>query len=224
MQLIEPETSEIASLRKQIRLLAIVLFGVCVLLLASLIRDLEGHPSSGTGWPNLSANKLQVKQLVLMTDDGKPAGLLKVIDGSSGIALLDTKGEIRILLTTAKNSGLIQLSGEGESGSTYLKNGAVMMGDEKTGGVFVQSPPVGEPVVKVYDSSGYGAALGRSLVVNHVDGTVSETSAASLMGSSKDRASTWPLLGQPALTSTQGGESHDQPSKASSSTPSKRPN
>jgi len=221
---IESEMSEVASLRKQVRMLAIVLFGAYVLLLASLSREFVAHPSSDTGWPDLSANKLQVKQVVLMTDDGKPAGLLKVIDGSSGIALLDAKGEVRILLTTAKNSGIIKLSSEGASVSTYLQNGEIAMGDEKVGGVVVKSSPVGEPVVKLFDSSGYGAALGRSLVVSKVNGTVSETSAASLMGSSKDSASTWTLLSQPDLRSTQVNESHGDSPKTSLTTPPKNRN
>jgi len=194
MEFDEPKTDEITSLRRQIRLLAIVLFGVCVLAVGLMVRDLV--PST-SGWPHVSSGKLQVKQLVLMTDDGKPAGLLRVVDGAAGLALLDAKGKARVLITTAENSGLIQLSADGEEGSTTLKNGTLLMGNEKIGGILVQSPPSGGPQYRVFDSSGYEGVLGRSLAVDKSDGTVSETSAAALMGSSKDRASTWSLLRQP---------------------------
>jgi hypothetical protein len=221
MQPNESEISEIASLRKQIRLLAIVLFGACVLLLALLVRELARNPSSTMGWPDLSANKLQVKQLVLMTDDGKPAGMLKVGDGSSGLVLLDKKGEVRVLITTAENSGQIALTQDGASGTTYVKDGAIVMGNETLGSVLIATPPVGGPIVKVSDSSGYSAALGRSEVVNKADGSETATSAATLVGSSKDLTSTFSLITQPSSEPTLANESHSQHKKALSTAPSK---
>lgn len=225
MQLIESEITEVASLRKQVKLMAIVLFGACFLLLALSIRELASHhPSPTAGWQNLSANKLQVKQLVLMTDDGRAAGFLKVIHGSPGLVLLDAKGEICVFLTTAGNSGLIALSQEGASRATYLKSGEILMGDEKIGGVLIESPPVGQPVVKVFDSSGYSGALGRSAVVNKADGSETVTSAASLVGSSRDSTSALSLISQPPITPAVVSELHGKPKKASSRTPSKRRN
>ncbi|MGP8253693.1 MAG: hypothetical protein ACLQHF_16815 [Terracidiphilus sp.] len=218
MQPDESEISVIASLRKQIRLLAIVLFGACVLLLVLLMREFMSAPSSN-GWPDLSANKLQVKQLVLMTGDGKPAGMLNAVDGSSGLVLLDKKGEIRVIITTAENSGLISLSQEGSPGSTYMRDGAIVMGDDKLGSVLIESPPAREPMIKVSDSSGYAATLGRSVVLNKIDGSQTLTSAASLVGSNNDRATTFSLITQPVSTSALSSDSHGVPKRAPSGTP-----
>ena len=190
------------SLRKQIKLLAIVTSGLCVLVLGLLFRSATRDAASSSGWPQVSAGVLQAKKIVLMTDDGKPAAMMAVIDGTGALALLDKEGEARLLLSTANGSGYISLTGKNEAQSTYLKNGALTIGSESAGGVVIQAPPGGEPVVRVFDDSGYSMRIGRSAVANHLDGSVSLTSAAALTGSSKNATHTWSLLGQPASEST----------------------
>jgi len=195
----DTQNVDLVSLRKQVKLLAIVSSGLCILGLGLLIRVVGRGAPSDSGWPAMSAGVLQAKKIVLMTDDGKPAAILSTADGSAGFALLDTKGEVRVLLSSVNNRGLISLSGENEDQSTNIRNGILMMGDEKAGGIIVEGPPAGGPVIRVFDQAGYSAEVGRSAVLNHVDGTVSVTSAASLIGSSKEKASTWSLLSQPVL-------------------------
>jgi hypothetical protein len=199
----EDEIEGMRSLRKQIRILSIVVFGLCLLVAALIAGELSKRSNSDSGWPDMSAGVLQAKRIVLMSKDGKPAAMLSSLDGPSGLALLDSKGEIRIFLTTQGNSGHITLSSEGVDQATSINNGSITMGDEKKGGIAIEVPPLGGPSFHVFDASGYSARLGRSLVANNLDGTVSITSAASLVGSSKDRASSWSLLSQPAVTSTQ---------------------
>ncbi len=197
----QTQSEELRSMKKQIKILTIVLFGLSVLIFTSIIREFSGRSGSEPGWPDVSAGVLQAKRIVLMTNDGKPAGMLSTVDGSSGLALLDSKGEIRVFLSTKGNKGLISLSGEGQEQSTYLTNGALNIGDGKAGGISVEGPPSGLPLIRVFDNSGYSAQIGRSSFLTPGDGTVSTTSAASLMGSSKEKALTWSLLSQPAFTS-----------------------
>ncbi len=197
----EIDTQNVISLRKQVRLLTIVSFGLGIAVFGLIVGTLRRSPVSASGWPEISAGILQAKRIVLMTDDGKPAAMLSTVSGSAGLVLFDTKGEVRVLLSTGNNRGQIMLSGENAEQSTYIKNGALVIGDEKVGGIAVEGPPAGGPVIRVFDQSGYSTQVGRSVVINHADGTVSVTSAASLMGSSKDKASTWSLLNQPAFTS-----------------------
>jgi hypothetical protein len=189
-------------LRKKVKLLAIVTSGLFVFVVGLLIEAARRGTSSDSGWPNISAGVLQAKRVVLMTDDGKPAAMLNTVGGSPSLVLLDTKGEIRVLVDVDNNKGHITLSGESQEGETRIANGTLVIGDEKSGGVEVEAPPVGGPVVRVFDQSGYSVTVGRSAVINHVDGMVSMTSAASLMGSSKESASTWSLLSQPSLAPT----------------------
>jgi hypothetical protein len=199
---IDTQDSELMELRKQVKLLAVVTSGLFFVVVGLLIGAVRRGPSSDSGWPNISAGVLQAKRIVLMTDDGKPAAMLNTVGASAYLVLLDEKGETRVLVGVENNKGHITLSGENQDGGTYIANSAIVIGDEKSGGVEVEAPPVGGPVVRVFDQSGYSAAVGRSAVINHVDGMVSMTSAASLMGSSKERASTWSLLSQPSLAST----------------------
>lgn len=199
---VDAQHQELIGLRKQVKLLAIVTCGLFVAVMGLVAGTVGRRHASDSGWPNISAGVLQAKKIVLMTDDGKPSATLYTVDGSGTLALLDTKGEIRALVCIENNKGHIILSGENEDGATHITNDDVLVGGEKSGGVEVQAPPAGGPVVRVFDQSGYAAAVGRSAVVNQVDGTVSMTSAASLMGSSKERASTWSLLSQPTLVSS----------------------
>ena len=196
------QDSELMALRKQVKLLAVATSGLFVVVVGLLIGVARRGTTSDSGWPNISAGVLQAKRIVLMTDDGKPAAMLNTVGGTAALVLLDAKGEIRALIGVENNKGHIMLSGENQDGETYIANSALVIGNEKSGGVEVEAPPVGGPVVRVFDQSGYSAAVGRSAVINHVDGTVSMTSAASLMGSSKERASAWSLLTQPSLAST----------------------
>jgi hypothetical protein len=210
----DTQNAELVELKKQVKLLTIVTSGLFVVVPGLIIGAARRGPASNSGWPDISAGVLQAKRIVLMTDDGKPAAMLNTAGGSAALVLLDTKGEIRVLVGVGNNKGHITLSGENQDGATSITNGALLIGSEKSGGVEVEGPPVGGPVVRVFDQSGYSAAVGRSTVINHTDGTVSVTSAAaSLMGSSKERASTWSLLSQPILASTTATDSKNDARK-----------
>lgn len=200
--------SEVSSLRKQIRLLAIFLFGSWIVLVLLLVAVVEARilpRSSITGWPDLSADTLQVKKIVLMTKDDRPAGAMTVMDGRASLDLLDGQGDSRILLVAAKKSGIVELDG-GESGSTYFSNGRIVMGTDKAGAVLILGPHYGGPSMKVVDSAGYSACLGRSSLTDSSDGTVSLTSAASLTGGSSGHVYSWSLLSGPVLTKITTGK------------------
>ncbi len=193
----ETQDEAVTSLRKQVRLLSIALFGLGVLVCTLTIRELTKHPGSDSGWPNMNAGNLQVKTIILMTDDGKAAGTLGVVGGTSGLALADSAGNIRVLLAVDGNKGMLRIGGDGEGDSTNIENGVLLVGGStKEGGVIMKGPSAGGPSIQVFDSSGYSTTVGRTYVLNHLDGTESATSTASFTRSSKDRSATWRLLDQ----------------------------
>lgn len=196
------QNAELLALRKQVRMLVIVVFGLGMLVLGLLVRAARGGSDTGSGWPQVSASTLQAKKIVLLSEDGRPVAILGITDGAAGLALFDPKGDLRVLVSAKGDRGYISLTGEDGEQSTYIRSGALVIGDDKAGGVLVQGPPVGGPFIRVFDNSGYSTQLGRSTYVNKSDGTVSMTSAASLMGSSKDKTSTWSLLNEPVFTPT----------------------
>src|SRR5438270_11182509 len=142
---------ELVELKKQVKLLTIVTSGLFVVVLGLIIGAVRRGPASNSGWPDISAGVLQAKRIAVMTDDGKPAAMLSTAGGSAALVLLDTKGEVRVLVGVGNNKGHITLSGENQDGATLITNGALLIGNEKSGGVEVEGPPVGGPVVRVFD-------------------------------------------------------------------------
>jgi len=197
----EAQEEVLMSLKKQIRLLGIAVFGLGTLVCILTRSELTRHTGSDQGWPNLSAGVLQAKKIVLMTDDGKPAGLLGVLNGKPSLVLMDSTGQIRLTLTAQDNSGLIAVEGKSENETTYIEGGKVYVGNSKAGGIGLIGPSEGGPFIKVFDNSGYSAQIGRTYVVSQADGTATVTSAASMTGSTKNRSTTWSLLGETPILS-----------------------
>lgn len=219
---IDGQIDEFQRMKKQIKVMTIALVGLGALTITTLADSFIERSGSQSGWPDMSAGVLQAKRIVLMSDDGKVAGMLSTPNNAAGLALFDKNGEVRILLTTSGNKGLINLSGEGNSQSTILANGTINIGDEKVGGINMEGPSAGGPSIRVFDGSGYAAQIGRSRVLDQTNGSISLTSAATLMGSSKEKASTWFLLSQPVFApntaATQGTASVSAPVRTTSKT------
>jgi hypothetical protein len=199
----ETETTtdlQIARLKRQIKILSIFTLALVIAAIASTFARLSASKGTNSTWPDVSANVLQARRIVLMTNDGRPAAMLGTTSGSPALVLLDDGGDVRVLLSTEGGKGLIALSDKDGGPSTYLRNGILIMGNQKAGGVLVEGPPSGAPFVRVFDSGGYAAQLGQSSVTDRANGAIETTSAAALMGSGPDHASAWSLLSQPTFT------------------------
>jgi hypothetical protein len=147
-----------------------------------------------------------------MTKDGKPVGVLGVMNGNPALSLMDINGDDRLFLIANKDYGIVKLTG-GKSGPTYLANGLISIGSEKTGGVSIAGSGAGGPMVKVYDSSGYSASLGRAVLTDGNDGTITVSSAATLTGVGNGHAYAWSLLSQPQLARSKMHGSGESPGK-----------
>jgi hypothetical protein len=217
----ETQNDELTSLKRQIRMLSIILFGVCLLTVLLTSMEIMRRPGTNSGWPNMSAENLETKRIVLVTGEGKPAAILGVEGGRASLAFLDSAGDIHLVLGTKDDSGVIAVKGKNEDEATYIEGGKLYIGDATSAGVGIVGPSAGGPLVKVFDDSGYSAQIGRTYVLNHADGTTTVTSTASMTGSSKSRSTTWSLLGQEATPPSPPDKGSSQPEAGLRKTPSK---
>ncbi len=203
---------DLTGLRRQLKILTIVVVALASAVLFLSFRFFQRAPGGDTGWPDMAVGNLQVKRIALMTDDGKQVGVFSAENGRARLALVDSNRKIRLELSDREDGGHVYLGGNKES-ATELKNGSLILGNDTVGGVFIQAPPFSPTQITVKDNSGFWAVLGQGNVVNPTDGTVSLTSAASLLGGSKD-AAYWSTLLRNTDNPQVPGKSKEGSSKA----------
>jgi hypothetical protein len=191
--------TELAALRKQLRILTIAVIALFSTSGFFFFRQLE-RPSKVKGWPTIFANEFQAKRITLLSDDGHEAAVLGTKDGRPVLQLFDKEGDTRLILSVRDDGGHIVLTKDKDNSVTSLSEGALMMGNDKDGSIILQSAPHPRTHILVSDGAGFSVQLGQVVLLNPTDGTFSVTSAASLVGSSKNSTSQWPLIRPPAQT------------------------
>jgi hypothetical protein len=194
----EPQNDQLTSLRRQVKILGGALTALAFIVLILLLRAIGGKSSRDPAWPDMAAGNLQVKRVTLMSDSGKQVAVLSTIEGRPRFALLDPAGEIRLVLSEREDGGHISFWGDKEGRDTELKNGEILIGNDKAGGISIEGPPLSMSRIEVLDNSGFSTRIGQTYRFNSADGTASLTSGATIVGSSKDSTSTWSLINQPS--------------------------
>jgi hypothetical protein len=185
---------EITRLKKQIKLLVIGLITLGVMTVGLLIWDVAGQKPP-EAWPDMTVGKLTVKEVRIVSPDGQAKMILHTTDNAPVLALIDQSTEVRLLLSaTAKSGGYLSLVGTDKRNNVYMSSDGILMGDEMQASVRLVAPSDGGPRLLLRDENGYTATIGRTALLDKQNGTQSFTSAASIVGSSKESTVHWPLL------------------------------
>lgn len=188
---------DMARLKKQIKLLAIGLVALGLLCIDLLVNDIAGRNST-TAWPDARLGKLKVQEVQIVSPDGEPRMIMHARDNSPVLMLMDQTGEIRIMLSAKTDGGgALLFGGPEKANNLFLNTEGLQMGDISKASVSLVSPSGGGPRLVVRDENGYATTLGRTVLLERQSGAQDVTSAASIVGTSKDSTVSWPLLKPP---------------------------
>jgi hypothetical protein len=183
---------EIIRLKKQMKLLAIATITLGVFTLGLLISTLAGLKSN-EAWPDMALGKLTVREIRIVSQDGHTRILLHS-DNDPNLAFFDDTGEVRLLLSSSTQGGYLSLIGSDKANRMLLTSGNLLMGEENQANVRLVAPSAGGPRLLLKDENDYAITLGRTSLLNQPDGNQIFTSAASIVASSKNSTTHWPLL------------------------------
>jgi len=184
---------DITRLKKQVKLLVIVstTFGILTMGLLVSVARLKSHDA----WPDMTSGKLTVKELRIVSPDGIPKMLMYTKNNEPVLALIDQATDVRIVLSaTTTTGGYLSLVGPDKAHNLNLSNGGMLMGEETQASFRLVAPSNGGPRLVLQDENGYSTTIGKAILLNKQTGTQSITSAASIVGSSKDSTLHWSLL------------------------------
>jgi hypothetical protein len=187
---------DITRLKKQVKLLTIGLITLSVVTLVLLI--VLPNRLKADSWPDLTVGKLTAKEIQIVSPGGERRIYLTAEEGNGVIAIRDEAGKFTILVTAQPTGAIIRLGEDSEKGNKndqlLLVNSGILLGSESQPRVGVYASSSEGPRLLLQDGDGYSTSIGRTPVINKQDGTTSFTSAASIVGSSKELTSQWPLL------------------------------
>jgi hypothetical protein len=185
---------DIARLKKQLRLLAIATITLGIATLGLLVAYFAGSKSN-QAWPDLTAGKLTVKEVHVVSPDGQVRMILDAHSGTPNLVLLDEKTEVRVVLdASAKLGGTLNILGPEKANKVLISSGFILMGDEMQSNLRLVAPSAGGPSLVVRDENGFSTTVGRTTLKDKQDGTQSLTSAAYIVASSTESSQQYPLL------------------------------
>lgn len=187
---------DIARLKKQVKLLTI---GLVTLSFVTLVLLLEIPARLKTNaWPDLTVGKLTAKEVQIVSPSGERMVYLTAEEGGGAIVMRDESDKFTAFIAAIPTGVYMRLGGNSEktekNNQLILTNNELLMGNESQPSFRVDAPSIGGPRLLLQDGDGYSTSIGRTPVRNKQDGTQSFTSTASIVGSSKEMTSQWPLL------------------------------
>jgi hypothetical protein len=187
---------EIVHLKKQVKMLSIVVGMLVVAVLTLLIVIPTKFKSES--WPDLTVGKLTAKQVFVVSPDGHRRVILFADDedggGTLGLTNGNEKSESGVLLHAGTKMAWMRIDGAERKRPLMITNTQIQMGDDTQPSFRVLGPSAGGPSLMLQDEDGFSVKLGRAALVNRQNGTQTFTSTATIVGGSKESSSQWPLL------------------------------